>query len=243
MMASEAPLATLADPAELARHAADWLLAIAEAKIGRLSLCLSGGSTPRLLYELLAEPPYRERFPWSRAHFFFGDERFAPHDSPLSNYRMVREAMLSRAPVPAENIHPVPTEGVCPAEAAAAYERCLKSFYGAGDLDPARRLFDATLLGLGKDGHIASLFPGAAALQERRRWAVAVEGVKPEPRITLTFPALESSAHAAFLVAGAEKRLVLTRLRAGDASLPAAQFDCGGALRLFCDTDACPDLR
>jgi 6-phosphogluconolactonase len=237
--ASGAPLAVLPNPAELARHAADWLLAIAEARKSRLAICLSGGATPRLLYELLAEPPYRERFPWSCAHFFFGDERFAPRDSPLSNFRMVREALLSRAPVPAENIHPVPTEFPSPAEAAAAYERDLKSYYGAGDLDPARPLFDATLLGLGEDGHIASLFPGAAALEERRRWVAAVEGVKPEPRITLTFPPLKSSAHVAFLVAGEEKRAVIARLRAGDASLPAARFESGGALHLFCDAAAC----
>ena len=114
------------------------------------AVCLSGGSTPQRLYELLAGPPYRDKFPWSRTHWFWGDERFVPHDDALSNYRMVREALLSRAPIPAINIHPIPTEGISPEKAAAAYERELKSFYGAEHLDPARPLFDVNLLGLGR---------------------------------------------------------------------------------------------
>jgi 6-phosphogluconolactonase len=238
--ASEARLCILATQADLARHAADWLLAIALAKEGAIAVCLSGGSTPKLLYERLAEPPYRDAFPWSRAHFFWGDERFVPPDSPLSNYRMAREALFSRVPVPPHNIHPIPTEGLSPDEAAAAYENELKSFYAAAQLEAARPLFDATLLGLGGDGHTASLFPGVAALDERHRWAVAVVGAKPEPRITLTYPALESSAHAVFLVAGEGKRAVLARLLSGGADFPAARLNVTGALSLFCDTAAAP---
>ena len=100
------------------------------------AVALSGGSTPRRLYELLAGPPYREAFPWARTHWFWGDERFVPHDSPESNYRMVREAMLARAPVPAGNVHPVPTEGLTPQAAALSYEQELKTFYGAATLSP-----------------------------------------------------------------------------------------------------------
>ena len=142
---------------------------IGDSEGGSFAVCLSGGSTPQRLYEHLAGPPYRDAFPWSRTHWFWGDEQFVPHDDALSNYRMVREALLSRAPIPAVNIHPIPTEGLSPEAAASAYERELKSFYGADHLDPARPLFDVNLLGLGPDGHTASLFPGSAVLAEREK--------------------------------------------------------------------------
>jgi 6-phosphogluconolactonase len=235
---SEARFEILADPEALARRVAEWLLSEATSKDGVFAVALSGGATPRRLYEHLAEPPYRGRFPWSRTHWFWGDERFVPRDDPLSNYRMVREVLLSRAPIPAINIHPIPTEGVSPEAAALAYERELKSFYGTERLDPARPLFDVTLLGLGPDGHTASLFPGTAVLAERHRWVAAVVGAKAEARITLTYPALESSQRAAFLIAGAGKRAMLDRLRRGDASLPAARLRPTGKLYFFGDAAA-----
>jgi 6-phosphogluconolactonase len=190
------------------------------------------------LYALLAELPYRERFPWPRTHWFWGDERFVPHDDALSNYRMVREALLSRAPTPAENVHSIPTEGLGPDASATAYERTLKSFYGAERFDPARPLFDVNLLGLGLDGHTASLFPGDAALRERGKWVCAVVGAKREARITLTYPAIESCRHAAFLVAGSAKRKILERLRRGDQDLPAAHVRPMGTLSIFADAAA-----
>jgi 6-phosphogluconolactonase len=235
---SAAKLEILADPEALAHRVADWMLEAATAKPGVFAVALSGGSTPRRLYQMLAGPIYRETFPWSRTHWFWGDERFVPGDDALSNYRMVREAMLSRAPIPASNIHPIPTEGVSPEAAASAYERELKSFYGAARLDPARPLFDVTLLGLGPDGHTASLFPGTAVLTERDRWVAAVVDAKAEARITLTYPALESSRRVAFLVAGEEKRAILGRLRRGDDTLPAARLHATGTLWLFCDEAA-----
>src|SRR5579864_105280 len=125
-----------------------------------------------------------------------------------------------------------------PDEVASAYERELKSFYGAERLDPARPLFDVTLLGLGPDGHTASLFPGTAVLAERDRWVAAVVGTKAQARITLTYPALESSRRAAFLIAGAGKRAMLDRLRRGDASLPAARLRPTGTLYFFGDAAA-----
>ena len=237
-VSSEAKLEILADPAALARRVADWLLAMATAKEGMFAVALSGGSTPRQLYERLAGPPYRDAFPWSRTHWFWGDERFVPRDDVLSNYRMVREAMLSRVPIPATNIHAIPTEGVTPEAAAVAYERDLKSFYGVDRLDPARPLFDATLLGLGTDGHTASLFPGSIVLEERSRWVAAIVGAKAEARITLTYPVLESSRHAAFLVSGGEKRAIFSRLRRDDDNLPAARLHPTGELWLFADAAA-----
>jgi 6-phosphogluconolactonase len=235
---SEARLEMLAYPEALARRVADWLLEMATTKDGAFAIALSGGSTPRRLYQLLAGSPYCDKFPWSRTHWFWGDERFVPHDDALSNYRMVREALLSRAPVPAINIHPIPTAGVTPDAAATAYERELKSFYGAERLDPARPLFDVTLLGLGPDGHTASLFPNTAVLVERDRWVAAVVGAKAEARITLTYPALESSRNAAFLVSGEAKRAMLDRLRRGDDSLPAARLHPTGTLWIFGDAAA-----
>ena len=228
----------LADPEALACRVADWLLAAAMAKDGVFAVALSGGSTPRRLYERLAKPPYHDRFPWPRTHWFWGDERFVPHDDALSNYRMVRQALLARAPIPAINIHPIPIEGISPEAAASAYERELKSFYGAERLDPARPLFDVTLLGMGLDGHTASLYPGTAVLAEHDRWVAAVVVAESESRITLTYPTLESSRHAAFLIVGKEKRAIFGRFRRGDDNLPAARFRPNGALRLFGDVAA-----
>jgi 6-phosphogluconolactonase len=237
-MTSPAKLVVLADPVAMATYVADWLLALALAKNDVFAVCLSGGDTPRRLYELLAKTPYRERFPWPHSHWFWGDERFVPHDDSRSNYRMVRQALLSRTPVPAENIHAIPTEELDPGAAAGAYERTLKSFYGAERFDPARPLFDVNLLGLGSDGHTASLFPGNAVLRERDMWVCAVIGAKPEARITLTYPVLESCRHAAFLVTGNEKRKILERLRRCDQSLPAAHLRPIGTFSVFADAAA-----
>jgi len=238
---SKAHLEIFADSEALAHHVADWLVARGARGDGRFAVALSGGGTPRRLYELLASRVYRGIFPWERTHWFWGDERFVPHDDPESNYRMVRQAMLVDAPVPPANIHPVTIEGPTPDEAALSYERQLKEFYGASSLNPDRPLFDVTFLGLGPDGHIASLFPGTAILQERRRWVGAVVGAKPEPRITLTYPTLESSSEVAFLVTGAAKRPVLERLLRGDPELPATHLNpVHGTVHLFVDRAAAP---
>lgn len=231
-------LEVLADPDALARRVADWLLGAATESEGVFAIALSGGSTPRRLYERLASSPCRDSFPWSRTHWFWGDERFVSHADPLSNARMAQETLLLRAPVPPANIHPIPTEGIGPDDAALAYERELKAFYGGERLDPVRPLFDVTLLGLGDDGHTASLFPGTAALAERERWVAAVIGAKAEARITLTYPALESSRRVAFLVAGEDKRAIFDRLRRGDTALPAARLHPTGELTWFVDRAA-----
>lgn len=225
------------DATALALMVAEWLTAKAEAKEGVFAVCLAGGSTPKALYALLAGEPLRGRFPWERVHFFFGDERFVAADHADSNQRMVREALLNHVPVKPEQVHAFPTTGT-PEVAAARYTRDLQDFYGAEQLDPARPLFDVVLLGLGEDGHTASLFPGVAALEERLDWAAAVIGAKPEPRLTLTYPALESSGVVAFVVAGAGKRDVLARVMAGDEALPAARLRPQGELVWFVDVAA-----
>jgi 6-phosphogluconolactonase len=228
---------TLPDPVALARHVAEWMTATALAAKGAFRVSLSGGSTPKTLYALLASDEFRGRFPWAGVSWYWGDERFVPHDHPESNYRMVREAMLARAPIPPENIHPVPADGT-PEEAASRYERTLQTVYGAPVLDPARPLFDITLLGLGADGHIASLLPGEPVLQERKRWVAAVSHGRPEVRITMTYPAIESSRRVAFLVAGKEKAAIFKTIRAGGSQVPAARVRPVGELVWFVDRAA-----
>ena len=221
----------------VARHVANWLTERALATPSRFAICLSGGSTPKTLYSLLAASPLRERFPWDRTYIFFGDERFVPPNHPDSNYRMAKEAMLAHVPIAAAQIHLFPTDGV-PEDAASRYADTLKQFYGADKLDPARPLFDVTFLGLGEDGHTASLFPGVSALQERTAWTAAVVGAKPEPRLTLTYPTLDSSGTVAFLVAGASKRAILARALARDPALPAVGVTPAGELIWFVDKAA-----
>jgi 6-phosphogluconolactonase len=227
----------LPDPQTLARHVAEWMTQAALAANRPFRVSLSGGSTPKTLYSLLASDDFRHRFPWERVSWYWGDERFVPYDHPDSNYRMTREAMLSKAPVPPENVHPVPADGTAE-EAARRYERTLREAYGAATLDPARPLFDITLLGLGPDGHTASLLPGQPVLEERTRWVVAVSHGRPEVRITMTYPAIDSSRSVAFLVAGREKAAILSAIRGGDSALPAARVRPVGELIWFVDRAA-----
>ena len=225
------------DAIGLARHVAEWITAKALATAGPFRMSLSGGSTPKALYELLASDDFRGRFPWQRVSWFWGDERFVPYDHPESNYRMTREAMLNHAPVPPENIHPVPADGT-PEQAALRYERTLQTVYGAQTLDPDRPLFDITLLGLGPDGHTASLLPNEPVLEERSRWVAAVSHGRPEIRITMTYPPIESSRYVAFLLAGKEKAEIFRTIRAGNSQLPAARIRPVGELIWFADQAA-----
>jgi len=226
------------DAAALAEAAAKFFCDCAHAKPGPFVVALSGGSTPKLAYETLAVEPLVARFPWARSHFVFGDERFVPHDHKDSNARMIDEAMLAHVPVPLDHVHRVPTQGTSPDEAAQAYERVLKELYGADQLKPAKPLLDLCLLGLGEDGHTASLIPGEAVLEERRRWVAAVGHGRPEVRITLTYPALESSAATVFLVQGEGKRAILDRVLAGDDTLPAGKLRPQGDLFWLVDKAA-----
>lgn len=225
------------DPPRLAHHVAEWLTTAALNADGPFRISLSGGSTPKALFGLLGSDEFKGRFPWWRVSWFWGDERFVPYDHPDSNYRMACETLFAKVPVPRKNIHPVPVDGT-PDEAAMRYERTLQEAYGAAILDPARALFDVTLLGLGVDGHTASLLPGEPVLQERRRWVAAVAHGRPEVRITMTYAAIESSRRVAFLVAGREKATIFQAIRNGDSQAPAARVRPIGQLFWFVDRAA-----
>jgi 6-phosphogluconolactonase len=200
---TEPDLRVCADARDLSeRAAAATVETIADAvrHHGRCSLVLSGGNTPRTLYWLLASK-HRDQVPWPQVHVFWGDERFVPPDDPASNYRMARESLLDHVPLAAANIHPMPTGSRTPAAAARDYERTLRAEFGSD-----RPRLDLVLLGLGEDGHTASLFPRAPALKETTRWVVAVTApVEPLTRLTLTLAALASAARIFVLVSGASK--------------------------------------
>src|ERR1700722_122972 len=224
----------------LAHRVAQWITDLVCATPGRFAIALAGGSTPKRLYQLLPASPLREAVPWERLHLFLGDERFVRWDHPDSNYGMARDAMIAHVPIPPDNVHGIPYGG-SPADAAQAYERVLKSYYGSDKLDPARPLFDVNLLGMGPDGHTASLFPGKPALGETQRWVTEVPepGLNPQvPRITLTFPVLDSAKSAAFVAAGADKTAMMRRAQAGEHALPSARVDPVGELIWFVDRAA-----
>jgi 6-phosphogluconolactonase len=226
-----------ATPEALAQFAAKWLTDLANGSQGIFRVCLSGGSTPKRLYELLATTHLHD-FPWTRVHWYFGDERYVPADDEKSNFRMANTAMFSRAPLPRDCIHRVLTESETPEIAAQRYQSGLQRAYGGQTLMAAQPLFDVMLLGLGEDGHTASLFPGNKAVAETERWVVSVPDGTPPTRISLTFPVLNSTRHAVFLVAGEGKRTPLTRVLNGDTSAPASHIAPTGTLHLFADEAA-----
>ncbi len=237
MTAHPAKTEVLPDADAVARAAADRLVAVARAKPDRVGICLSGGSTPKLLYRLLAGPECRGLLPWERLHWFFGDERVGDRPEAGSNRRLAEEAFGTL--VPQGHLHPIPTDRA-PQACADAYAGTLRAWYGADRLDPGRPLFDLVLLGLGEDGHTASLFPGKPEAQERGAWAVAVPeaGLAPfVPRVSLTLPALEATPLALFLATGPGKRAPLARLAAGE-DLPAGRVRARGETVWLLDTAA-----
>jgi len=234
---AERRIVTLADPDTLARHVAAWLTELARASPDRFAISLSGGSTPKRLFEILAEPEMAARFPWPKTQLFWGDERLVPYTHADSNYGMTRQTLLRHVPIPPGQVHPMPADG-SPAEGAAAYQATLQAFYGAESLDMARPLFDVTLLGLGENGHTASLFPGTQSLSETLAWVAPVTDGVPQPRLTLTYPAIACTNHVAFLVAGAGKADVLAKVLAGDRAQPATQVTAAGEVTWFTDRAA-----
>jgi len=232
----------VADAGAIAETAARRLLARLKDAKSRAAVGLTGGSSPERLYRLLAQAPWRGEVPWDRVHWFIGDDRFVLETDPLSNMGMARRLFLAPVGAPPGNIHPIPTDTNYPEAAARLYEDELKSFYGADRLDPARPLFDLVLMGLGPDGHTASLFPNSRALDEKERWVVGVAkaGFEPHvPRVTLTFPALASTREMLFEVDGTDKRDILRRVLGGE-DLPAARAQPVGDLVWLIDRAAAP---
>jgi len=209
---------------------------------GRFVVTLSGGGTPKSLYSLLANAELRAQIPWAQSHFFWGDERCVRPDHPDNNYRTAFESLLSKVPVPKENIHRIEAE-LAPEAAAAKYERTIRDFFQLSGVGWPR--FDLILLGLGDDGHTASLFPGCEALNETARVVVAtyVEKLKSY-RITLTLPVLNHAANIFFLVAGEGKAAVLREVLQRSKNLPAQQIvPVDGRLVWFLDEAAASSLQ
>ncbi|WP_187436298.1 6-phosphogluconolactonase [Bradyrhizobium hipponense] len=230
------------DAEALARAAAERVMARIAANPGRIAICLTGGSSPKRLYQLLGGDSWRDKIPWERVHWFIGDERFVPEGDPLNNMAVAREAFLDRS-APSGHIHPIPTTAENPDRSAEAYARELQSFYGEERLDPSRPLFDLVLMGAGPDGHTASLFPGYPALEETQRWVVGVPkaNVAPfVPRVSLTLPALASCREMLFEIAGHDKQPILTRLFNGE-NLPALRARSNGETVWLVDQAALPE--
>lgn len=240
----------VADAAMLAEIAAEEFIDAARGAVaarGRFTVALSGGSTPKRLYERLASAHSSGlAATWPQTHIFWGDERLVPPDHPDSNYRMACEVLLNRIDLPADQIHSIPTGIDDATEAASKYELDLRAFFS-----PAARqapCFDLILLGLGGDGHTASLFPGSDAVREGTRWVVGhrLEGI-PHDRITLTFPVLNNAARVVFLVSGSDKAGALQSVLEGDAPIdrvPARGLrPVRGGLLWLIDRDAARQLQ
>ena len=250
MSATARELRVFDDAGELMRAAAAAFVESAGAAVrdrGRFLVALSGGSTPNALYDLLASDEHRSRVDWPRVEVFWGDERCVPQDDPASNYRAARERLLDRVPVRPEHVHPIAGGGDATG-GAAAYERVLRDRFatptGPPRVDPGSRL-DLVLLGLGADGHTASLFPGTEAIEEKSRWAVALEvpaAAATSRRITLTPMVFNAAAEVMFLVVGRDKAGALRRVLEGpqDAVRVPAQAIASrrGRLRFFADAAA-----
>jgi 6-phosphogluconolactonase len=243
MKAADQPkLIVVADAEALAQAATERVMARIAANPDRIAICLTGGSSPKKLYQLLGSDAWRGKIPWDRVHWFIGDERFVPGNDPLNNMAVARATFLDRN-APAGHVHPIPTNVENPDASAEAYARELQSFYGAEWLDRARPLFDIVLMGVGPDGHTASLFPGYPAIEETERWVVGVPkaNVAPfVPRVSLTLPALASCHEMLFEIAGHDKQPILTRLLNGE-TLPAVRARSNGETVWLVDQAALPE--
>jgi 6-phosphogluconolactonase len=210
---------------------------------GIFTFALAGGTTPRLLYEELTKEPYASRVDWRGTHIFWGDERCVPSDNPDSNFSLAFQTLISKVDVPPSNIHRVPATAGSPQAVAEEYEKILREFFQPAtesDSSISFPSFDLVLLGMGVDGHTASLFPGDAALEERTRWVVAVEGTNASPsvpRITLTLPVINEAKCVLFLASGSSKLKVLQEIfnNPHTATYPAAHVQPSGKLLWFID--------
>jgi len=225
-----------------AAHLTLETVAFAVHQQGRCTIALSGGGTPKKLFQLLSEDFYRARIPWAKVFFFWGDERCVPPTHDDSNYKMAYDALLSKVPVPEKNIMRMPAEMDSPHEAAKAYEQTLKLFFDTHGLFPK---FDLIFLGLGEDGHTASLFPGTTALTEKLKWVTAnhVEKLSAN-RLTLTFPVINHAGRVLFLCSGEAKTVKLKEIFQENASIrfPAQHVNPDGELIWLMDHAAAAKL-
>ncbi|HWP93294.1 MAG TPA: 6-phosphogluconolactonase [Thermodesulfobacteriota bacterium] len=219
-MSDKAEIQVLSNLQELTRRAAEEFVSQAAEAVqakGLFTVALSGGSTPKGLYSLLADgnEGFRARVAWDKIHFFWGDERHVPPDHPESNYRMAYEALLSKVPVPPDNVHRIKAENPNAADAAKDYEEILHGFFKLGQGQKPR--FDLVLLGMGPEGHTASLFPGSEAIHEESRLVAAPwVGKFKTYRITLTPPVFNNARYILFLVSGEEKAETLRSVLQGE---------------------------
>jgi 6-phosphogluconolactonase len=220
-MSANRSLIVVSDAAALAETALARLVEQMTKSERESAVCLTGGTTPKHMYAMMAQPPWRERIPWGRVHWFMGDDRFVPYSDPLSNGGMAKRLFLD-ACAPADHIHMIDTDKDSTDGSAAAYEQSLRNHLAKRH---SASLFDVVLLGVGPDGHTASLFPGSAAARETVRWVVGVSqaAVAPfVPRVSLTLPCLSLTQEMVFMAAGAEKTAILDRVFSGE-DLPAAR--------------------
>ena len=242
-MAAQQRQIVVMDDDKFAQAAAQRLVSRIKSNADRIAVCLTGGSSPEGLSRLLAQEPWRGKVPWDRVHWFIGDDRFVPLTDARSNMGIAQRLFLDRSPAPRGNVHPIPTDTNYPEGAANLYAEELQKFYGAEQLDPARPLFDLVLMGLGPDGHVASLYPGQRTLEEKGRWVVGVgkAGWEPfVPRVTMTFPTLASTREMLFMVDGAGKQDILRRVFAGE-DLPGSRVHSNGELVWLLDRAAAPE--
>jgi 6-phosphogluconolactonase len=243
-MLTKAKIQILSSASELFEAAANQFASLASQAIrerGRFAVALAGGSTPRRLYSLLASDKYKG-IPWDKIAFFFGDERHVPPDDRESNYRMANEALLSRVPVPSGSVFRIPSEEKDAETAALAYEQALQRYFTLKPGELPR--FDLILLGLGPDGHTASLFPNSRALEEKTRLVVAnwVEKFKAD-RITFTYPVLNAAANVTFLVSGKDKAATVREVfENSSANLPSQKVQPTNGVLLWMMDEAAAKL-
>jgi 6-phosphogluconolactonase len=237
---------TTSDEVRLAEKGAELMCNTAKEAVARknnFAVAVSGGSTPRAMHRLLSQEPYLSDMPWQQTHFFWVDERMVSFDHPDSNYGAAQKDLMSMIPIPANQVYPMPSL-MRPAEGAALYQAQLKTFFqDSGSLDP---VFDLIVLGIGADGHTASLFPGQPASMEPDRWVLSVKGGQPDVfRLTLTYAVLNRARHILFLVSGSAKSAVVkTLIEDRHSQLPAAKIQAlNGKMTWLLDQKAASLLK
>lgn len=246
MSTDRSELRILPDPESVATAAAELFLAVARQSVaghGSFTVALSGGSTPAALFGLLVSPPYLESVPWDKTHVFWSDERWVPRSDPESNSGLAQRLLLDHVPIPPDQVHYVTTTGMTPEDSTAEYGRLLRDLYDGGE----PRL-DLVLLGMGDDGHTASLFPHSDALHEKHHRVVATYVPALNTwRITFTYRTINAARHVCFMVVGPEKRSALRHIfapRAGEGPLPAALVNpTDGQLLWLVDEAAAQDIK